>query len=86
MRFAAIFAAAFAVAGCASIAGSTRVALTVQGAAAGAAVAQQCADAVRRAGAVVDPQAPVQAIVTLEPSGARLQVLSPTRGLVRDES
>jgi hypothetical protein len=86
MRFVAIFAAACAGLGCAANAQGTRVALTVQGAAAGPAEQQRCADAVRRAGAVVDANAPVQAIVTLEPSGARLQVVSPRRGLVRDEA
>ncbi len=86
MRFVAIFVAACTGLGCAANAQGTRLALTVQGAAAGPAEQQRCADAVRRAGAVVDGNAAVQAIVTLEPSGARLQVLSPSRGLVRDEA
>jgi hypothetical protein len=86
MRFMAIFAALYAGAGCAANAQHARVALTLQGAAAGAAEQQRCLDAVRRAGAIVDANAPLKAIVTLDPSGARLQVLSPTRGLVRDEA
>ncbi|MCU1278243.1 MAG: hypothetical protein JWM53_1789, partial [bacterium] len=38
------------------------------------------------AGAVVDAHAAVQAVVTLEPTGDRLQVMSLSRGLVREES
>src|SRR5262245_16190678 len=84
MRFMAFLALAAGAIGCAANARQARMALTVQGAGAGAAEQQRCLVAAQRAGAVVDRAAPVKAFVTLEPSGARLQVLSPSRGLVRD--
>ena len=83
MRFAAVFVIA---AGCAASQQQARVALQLQGAAAGPAEQKRCFDAVTRAGVIVDARAPVQAVVTLEPTGSRLQVLSLRRGLVRDES
>ena len=46
---------------------------------------QRCVQAMGRAGAVVDAAAPVQARVTLDPRGNRLQVTSTRRGVVRDE-
>jgi len=61
------------------------VAVQVTGAGAGPTEQKRCVDAVTRAGAVVDAQAPVQALVTLEAGGSRLQVTSTRRGLVRDE-
>ena len=83
MRFVAFFAL---LAGCAASAREARVALTIQGAAAGAAVQQRCLEAFRHAGAVVDDKAAVTAIVTFEATGGHLQVMSPSRGLVRDEA
>jgi hypothetical protein len=83
MRFAAVLALA---AGCAATGAPVHVALQLQGAAAGAAEQQRCLDAATRAGAIVDARASVQALVTLEPGGGRLQVLSATRGLVHEES
>jgi hypothetical protein len=83
MRLAAIFALA---AGCATSGQSVHVALVVQGSAAGAAEEQRCVEAATRAGAIIDPQAPVQALVTLEAKSGQLQVLSTSRGLVREES
>ncbi len=87
MRLVAICAfAAAAAAGCAASARDARVALELQGVGAGAAERQRCIDAAQRAGAIVDATAPVQAVITLEPGGDRLQVISATRGLVREES
>src|SRR4051812_2838408 len=83
MRLAAVVLFA---AGCAASQPQVRVALQLQGASAGPAMRQRCVDAATRAGAVVDERAPVQAIVTLGPRGERLQVMSLTRGLVRDEA
>ena len=85
MRFIAVLALA-AAGGCAISAANTRLSLTIQGAAAGAPERQRCLDAVKETGAVVDAGAPVKAIVTLDPTATRLQVMSPTRGLVRDEA
>jgi hypothetical protein len=86
MRFIAVLALAAVAGGCAVNAAGARVALTIQGASAGAPERQRCVDAARRAGAIIDLTAPVKAYVTLEPTGTRLQVLSPSRGLVRDEA
>jgi hypothetical protein len=83
MRLAAVLVFA---AGCAANPPQARVALQLQGAAAGPAERQRCIDAATRAGAIVDAHAPVQAVVTLEPTGGRLQVLSMRRGLVHEES
>ena len=83
MRFAALLLFA---GGCAASQQQVHVALQLQGAAAGPAERQRCLDAATRAGAIVDARAPVQAVVTLEPTGGRLQVVSMRRGLVRDES
>jgi hypothetical protein len=83
MRLAAVLVFA---AGCAASQPHARVALQLQGAAAGPAERQRCVDAATRAGAIIDAKAPVQAVVTLEPTGSRLQVMSMRRGLVRDES
>ena len=83
MRLAALLVFA---AGCAASPPQARFALQLQGAAAGPAERQRCIDAATRAGAIVDAHAPVQAVVTLEPTGGRLQVLSMRRGLVHEES
>ena len=83
MRFAAVFVIA---AGCAASQQQVHVALQLQGAAAGPAEQKRCLDAVARAGVIVDARASVQAVVTLEPTGSRLQVVTMRRGLVRDES
>ena len=83
MRLAAVLAFA---AGCAASQPQLRLALQLQGTAAGPAEQKRCLDAARRAGAIVDARAPVQAVVTLEPTGDRLQVMSLRRGLLRDES
>jgi hypothetical protein len=83
MRFGAVL---LLTAGCATSGAPARVALQLQGAAAGPAEQQRCVEAVTRAGAIVDAKAPLQALVTLEPTGSRLQIVSPSRGLVRDES
>ncbi len=73
------------VAGCAAQSGRTRVALQLQGPAAGPAEQRRCLEAAQKLGAVVDAYAPVQALVTLDKDGNRLQVLSQRRGLLRDE-
>ena len=86
MRFVAFLAIAAGLGGCAATGRPTRLALTIQGAAAGAAEQQRCRDAASHAGAILDAEAPLKAYVTLEPAGGRLQVLSPSRGLVRDEA
>src|SRR4051794_2793913 len=83
MRLAAVLLLA---AGCAATQSQVRVALQLQGASAGPAERQRCIDAAVRAGATIDAGAPVQAIVTLEPTGGRLQVMSLRRGMVRDEA
>jgi hypothetical protein len=46
----------------------------------------QCDAAVTHSGAVADGSAPAQAIVTLEGAGARLDILSQRRGVVRSET
>lgn len=61
------------------------VSVQLAGAGAGADKQQRCLAAVGRAGAVVDARAGVQAVVTLEPAGNRLQIMSSRRGLVSDE-
>jgi hypothetical protein len=73
-------------AGCATIHARVHMALQLQGTAAGPAEQQRCLDAATRAGVVVDQRASVQAVVTLDPAGGRLQVVTMRRGLVRDES
>src|SRR5689334_2039654 len=83
MRFLAVVA--FFAAGCSAAVRQAHVAMTVQGPAAGPAEQQRCLAAVQAAGAVVDGNAPVQAIVTVDKDGGRLQVLTMRRGLVRDE-
>jgi hypothetical protein len=70
--------------GCASARG-VHVNMTVQGSAAGPAEQQRCLAAAQQAGAIVDGNASVQALVTLDKDGNRLQVVSMRRGLVRDE-
>lgn len=61
------------------------VAVQLAGAGAGPAEQQRCVARLARSGAVVDAAASVQARVTLDPAGNRLQVTSSRRGLVRDE-
>jgi hypothetical protein len=60
------------------------VAVQVEGPAAGPSLQRRCLDRLARSGAVVDASASVQARLTLDPSGNRLQVLSLRRGVVRD--
>jgi hypothetical protein len=61
------------------------VAMQVSGAAGGPAEQQRCVARLAHAGAIVDANAAVQARLTLDPGGNRLQVTSARRGLVRDE-
>lgn len=82
MRFVAVLVLA---AGCAASARGVRVAVSLTGQAAGPAEQQRCLVAAERAGAVVDANAPVQALITLDKDGSRLQVVTMRRGLVRDE-
>jgi len=46
---------------------------------------QRCVAAATRAGAVVDDKARVQALITIDHAGNRLQVTSARYGLMRDE-
>jgi hypothetical protein len=62
-----------------------RVALELTGAGVGPSEQQRCLEAVRQAGGVADAQAPLHALVTLEPNGNRVQLLSNRRGLVHDQ-
>jgi hypothetical protein len=70
-------------AGCASVA-HVRVAVELTGAGAGPGEEQRCLETVRQAGAIVDGQAPMHALITVEPNGNRVQVMSNRRGLVHD--
>lgn len=72
-------------AGCSATVRDVRVALQLTGPAAGPAEQQRCLAAATRAGAVVDTNAPVQALVTLDQDGGRVQVVTLRRGLVRDD-
>ena len=71
--------------GCAGSVAHVRVAVELTGAGAGPGVEQRCLDAVRSAGAVVDAQAGLHGLVTVEPNGNRVQLLSARRGLVHDQ-
>jgi hypothetical protein len=62
------------------------VGLSLTGSGAAPADSERCIAAVTGAGAIVDGNAPVQALVTVEPAGNRLQITSLRRGLVRDEA
>jgi hypothetical protein len=76
---------ALAVAGCAgSTTAQVRVAVELTGAGAGPGEQQRCLASVRQAGAVVEPQSGLHALVTVEPNGNRVQLLSNRRGLVLD--
>lgn len=81
-RFALLAALA---AGCAGSVAHVRVAMELTGAGAGPGEQQRCLEAVRQAGGVADAQAPLHALVTLEPNGNRVQLLSSRRGLVHDQ-
>ena len=81
-RFA--LAATLAV-GCAGSVAHVRLAVELTGPGAAAPEHERCTAAVRQAGGVVDPQCRMHALVTLEPNGNRVQVLSNRRGLVHDE-
>ncbi|HEX8954534.1 MAG TPA: hypothetical protein VF997_03205 [Polyangia bacterium] len=72
-------------AGCAGSVAHVRVAVELTGAGAGPGEQQRCLEAVRQAGGIVDPQAAMHALVTVEPNGNRVQVLSSRRGLVHDQ-
>ncbi len=61
------------------------VAVQLAGSDAGGDKQQRCSAALVRAGAVVDGNAPVQAIVTVERTGNRLRVTTRRRGVVRDD-
>ena len=71
-------------AGCAGSVAHVRVAVEMTGAGAGPAEQQRCLETVRAAGAVVDGQAAMHALITVEPNGNRVQVMSNRRGLVHD--
>jgi hypothetical protein len=71
-------------AGCAGSVAHVRVAVELTGAGAGAGEQQRCLEAVRQAGGIVDAQAAMHALITVEPNGNRVQVLSNRRGLVHD--
>lgn len=71
-------------AGCAASVAHVRVAVELTGAGAGAPEQQRCLEAVRQAGGIADAQAALHALVTLEPNGNRVQLLSNRRGLVHD--
>jgi len=77
-------AAALAV-GCAGSVAHVHVAVELTGAGAGGGEQQRCLDAVQQAGGVVDAGATLRALVTVEPSGNRVQLLSQRRGLVHDQ-
>src|SRR5262245_33174365 len=63
-----------------------RIALVVTGPEASEDKRERCARQLGRAGAVADPNAPVQSVLTLADGGNRLQVISRARGIVRDEA
>jgi hypothetical protein len=62
-----------------------RVGLSLTGSGATPADNDRCVAAVTRAGAIVDGNAAVQALVTVEQAGNRLQITSQRHGLVQDE-
>lgn len=76
--------AALVAAGCAGSVARVHVAVELTGAGAGPAELDRCFAAVRQAGGVVDPQSGIKALVTVEPNGNRVQLLSLRRGLVDD--
>jgi hypothetical protein len=61
------------------------VGVQLAGAGANAELQAQCDAAVTHSGVIADGNAPVQAIVTLDGAGARLDLLSQQRGIVRSE-
>lgn len=81
-RFAWVAALAL---GCAGSVAHVHVAVELTGAGAGPPELDRCVAAVRQAGGVVDQQAGMHALVTVEPNGNRVQVLSNRRGLVHDQ-
>src|SRR5438045_1503557 len=46
---------------------------------------QRCADEILLSSGVVDPAAPVQAVLTLEEGSNKLQIISRARGILRNE-
>jgi hypothetical protein len=62
-----------------------RMALVVTGPAADEDKRERCAKQLARSGAIADPNTPVQAVLMLQDGANRLQVISRTRGVVRDE-
>jgi hypothetical protein len=75
---------ALLAAGCAGSVAHVHVAVELTGAGAGPAALERCVTAVRAAGGVVDAQSGLHALVTVEPNGNRVQLLSDRRGLVHD--
>lgn len=71
-------------AGCAGSVAQVRVAVELTGAGAGPTEQQRCLETVRSAGAILDAQAGMHALITVEPNGNRVQVMSNRRGLVHD--
>ena len=74
-----------AAAGCAASVAHVRLAVELTGAGANPAAKQRCLEAVRQAGGIADAQASMHALITVEPNGNRVQVLSDRRGLVHDQ-
>jgi hypothetical protein len=85
MRRLAWIGALAVAAGCAGSTAQVRVAVELTGAGAGPGEQQRCLATVRQAGAVVEPQSGLHALVTVEPNGNRVQLLSSRRGLVLDK-
>jgi hypothetical protein len=85
MRRLALMGALAVAAGCAGSTAQVRVAVEMTGAGAGPGEQQRCLQTVREAGAVVEPQSGLHALVTVEPNGNRVQLLSSRRGLVLDK-
>ncbi len=82
-RFALL--AMMAAGGCAGSVAQVRLAVELTGAGASPAEQQRCVEAVRRRGGIIDAQASMHALVTVEPNANRVQVLSARRGLVHDK-
>src|SRR5579863_6371242 len=63
-----------------------KVAVTLAGSGATIDLQTACDEAATRAGVILDGNAAVQAIVTLDAHGARVDILSQRRGVVRSDS
>ena len=79
------FALAVLFAGCAGSVARVHVAVELTGPAAAPPELERCFATIRQAGGVVDAQSGMHALITLEPNGNRVQVLSNRRGLVHDQ-